>query len=71
MKQKTLATYEYLIKVPKDGENSHVAMKCNHCSKFFESEFYLRKHFEKKHPGSPFDQEYPTKVEVQKQREAS
>ena len=50
MKSKTLATYEYLIKIPKDGENSALAMKCNHCSKFFESETYLRKHYSKKHP---------------------
>ena len=41
MKQKTLATYEYLIKIPKDGDNAHAAMKCNHCAKFFESELYL------------------------------
>ena len=67
MKQKTLATYEYLIKIPKDGDNAHAAMKCNHCSKFFESELYLQKHYEKKHPNIEYSKDFPTKVQVQKQ----
>ena len=66
MKQKTLATYEYLLKIPKDGQPSHLAMKCSHCSKFFESEHYLRKHYEKKHPDIEFDQDFPSKVTVKK-----
>lgn len=67
MKAKTLATYEYLIKIPKDGDNSQItAMKCNHCNKFFESEAYLKKHYQKKHPEADFQHDFPGKAQVQK-----
>ena len=70
-KQKVLSTYEYLMKVPKDGAGAQAAgaMKCNHCSKFFESETFLKKHYQKKHPQQDFDGEFPSPVQVQKQQE--
>jgi len=65
MKSKTLATYEYLIKLPKDGDTSQLtAMKCSHCQKFFESETYLRKHYQKKHPEHDYEHDFPGKKEV-------
>lgn len=71
MKQRTLSMYEYLIKVPKDGEPGHAAMKCNHCSKIFESEHYLRKHYEKKHPDQDYDAEFNSKVSVKKAQQVT
>lgn len=59
IKQKTLATYEYLIKVPKEGDHAQ-AMKCKHCAKFFANEQFLRKHYVKKHAKIDFEQEFPS-----------
>ena len=49
LKEQTLRTYSYLLQVPKDGDHSS-AVKCPHCSKFFASEDFLKKHYAKKHP---------------------
>lgn len=46
-----------------------MAMKCNHCAKFFESETYLKKHYQKKHPQQDYEVEFPSPVQVQKQQE--
>lgn len=70
IKQKTLATYEYLIKVPKEGDHAN-AMKCNHCAKFFANDGFLRKHYAKKHPEKDFEKEYPSPAQVQKQKDVS
>ena len=69
MKQKTLSTYEYLIKIPKEGEEAQTAVKCPLCGKFFENEFYLKKHFAKRHPGEDFSKHFPTEKEVFAQQE--
>jgi hypothetical protein len=66
IKQKTLATYEYLIKIPKEGDSSQ-AMKCTYCSKFFASEQYLRKHYSKRHPEADYEAEFPNKATVKQQ----
>ena len=65
-----MATYEYLIKVPKEGDHTE-AMKCNHCGKHFLGEQFLRKHYAKKHPEKNYDVDYPSKAQVDKQKEAS
>ena len=70
IKSKTLATYEYLIKIPKEGDTSQ-AMKCSHCQKFFASEQYLRKHYQKRHPDANYDAEYPNKSAIAKQTDKS
>ena len=67
---KTLATYEYLIKLPKEGDHTQV-IKCRHCDKFFASEHYLRKHYASKHPEIDIDKELPSRADLAKQREAS
>lgn len=36
IKQKTLGTYEYLMRLPAESEQS--VMKCKHCPKFFLSQ---------------------------------
>jgi Skp family chaperone for outer membrane proteins len=48
IKQKTLTTYEYLMKLPAEQEQE--VLKCLHCSKFFVSKAYLQKHYAKHHP---------------------
>jgi len=70
IQQKTLATYEYLIKLPKEGDHSQ-AIKCSHCQKFFASESYLRKHYSTKHPNVDIEKELPSRAQVAKQKEAS
>ena len=70
IKQKTLATYEYLIKIPKDGDNSQ-AVKCKHCPKFFASEQFLKNHYAKRHPGEHFENDFPSQSTVAKQKEIS
>ena len=44
IKQKTLATYKYLMEAPKDGDLSK-AMTCKQCSRTFASVHFLRKHY--------------------------
>ena len=46
-------------------------MKCNHCGKHFLGEQFLRKHYAKKHPEKNYDVDYPSKAQVDKQKEAS
>ena len=70
IKAKTLATYEYLIKIPKEGDHSQ-AIKCRHCQKFFASEQYLRKHYTTKHANIDYEKEFPSKLQVEKQKEFS
>ena len=43
MKQKTLSTYEYLMKLPAEKEAE--VMKCKHCPKFFASRDFVQKHY--------------------------
>tara|TARA_B110000285_G_C15050686_1_gene576813 strand:+ start:436 stop:639 length:204 start_codon:yes stop_codon:yes gene_type:complete len=54
--------------VPKDGDHSQ-AVKCNHCSKFFASTDFLKKHYAKKHPEANYNADFPTKEKVEKQKE--
>jgi zinc finger protein DZIP1 len=48
IKQKTLGTYEYLLRLPPEQEQN--VMKCKHCPKFFLSKQYLQKHYQRHHP---------------------
>ena len=57
LKQKTLSTYEYLMKLPAEKEAE--VMKCSHCDKFFASRDYLHKHYTKYHPDRDFNLEHP------------
>jgi hypothetical protein len=56
IKQKTLGTYEYLMRLPAEQEQNVV--KCRQCPKFFLSVEYLRKHYQKNHPGVDFAKDY-------------
>ena len=46
-------------------------MKCNYCGKHFLGEQFLRKHYTKKHPEKNYDADYPSKAQVDKQKEVS
>lgn len=52
IKQKTLSTYEYLMKLPAEQEQE--VIKCRHCHKFFLSKSYLQKHYQRHHPEFDF-----------------
>jgi len=56
IKQKTLGTYEYLMRLPPDQEQN--VIKCRHCTKFFLSKSYLQKHYQRHHPQADFFKEY-------------
>ncbi len=56
LKQKTLSTYEYLMKLPVEQEQE--VIKCKRCAKFFMSKNYLQKHYSKNHPEVNFDREF-------------
>ena len=52
LKQKTLSTYEYLLKLP--AEQGSEFYKCKRCNKFFISKKYLQKHYARAHPDIDF-----------------
>ena len=56
IKQKTLGTYEYLMRLPPDQEQN--VIKCRHCHKFFLSKPYLQKHYQRHHPQADFFKEF-------------
>ena len=60
-KSKVIETYEYLMRLSKDGANDAIAAyhKCKHCNKFFASRDFLRKHYAKAHPEVNFERECP------------
>lgn len=64
LKQKTLSTYEYLLKLPSD-ESSFV-YKCKHCDKYFVSKKYLQKHYAKAHPNIDFYSIYKSEADFEK-----
>lgn len=55
LKQKTLSTYEYLMKLPAEQEQD--VIKCKRCHKFFLSKDYLKKHYSRQHPEVDYYQE--------------
>ena len=57
IKQKTLGTYEYLLRLPPEQEQN--VIKCKHCPKFFLSKQYLQKHYQRHHPQIDFSKEFP------------
>lgn len=52
LKQKTLSTYEYLLKLPAEQETEF--FKCKQCPKFFISKPFLQKHYDKNHGDKDF-----------------
>jgi len=56
LKQKTLSTYEYLMKLPSEQEQEVIKCKC--CHKFFLSKAYLQKHYQRNHPEIDFYKEF-------------
>lgn len=56
LKQKTLSTYEYLMKLPVEQEQD--VIKCKRCPKFFLSKQYLQKHYQRQHPEIDFFKEF-------------
>ena len=67
LKQKTLGTYEYLMKLPPDQEQD--VIKCHHCTKFFLSRDYLQKHYSRHHPEIDFYREFDTHTMSLNERE--
>ena len=56
LKQKTLSTYEYLLKLPAGQEQEY--FKCKQCPKFFISRSFLEKHYSKQHAEKDFNVDY-------------
>ena len=56
LKQKTLSTYEYLMKVPTEQEQE--VIRCKHCHKFFVAKSYLQKHYLRHHPDQEFNRDF-------------
>ena len=56
IKQKTLGTYEYLMRLPVEEQQN--VIKCRHCPKFFISKPYLQKHYARHHPTADFFKEF-------------
>jgi len=56
MKQKTLATYECLLKLPPEVETN--VTKCPYCHKFFVARKYLRSHYERHHPDKQYEEDF-------------
>jgi Pyruvate/2-oxoacid:ferredoxin oxidoreductase delta subunit len=56
LKQKTLSTYEYLMKLP--AEQEQAVIKCKHCPKFFAAKSYLKKHYDRNHPDKDYYKDF-------------
>ena len=56
LKQKTLTTYEYLLKLPAGAELQQV--KCRQCEKFCIQKSYLEKHYMNRHADKNFAADY-------------
>ena len=64
LKQKTLSTYEYLLKLP--AEQGSEFYKCKQCQKFFISKKYLQKHYTRAHPKTDFYTDYKTEADFER-----
>ena len=64
MKQKTLSTYEYLLKLPADQESEF--FKCKQCPKFFISKKFLQKHYTRSHPQNDFYIDFKTESDFER-----
>ena len=64
LKQKTLSTYEYLLKLP--AEQGSEFYKCKQCAKFFISKKFLQKHYGRSHPKTDFYADYKTDADFEK-----
>ena len=64
LKQKTLSTYEYLLKLP--AEQGSEFYKCKQCTKFFISKKYLQKHYSRTHPNTDFYADYKTEADFER-----
>lgn len=64
LKQKTLSTYEYLLKLP--AEQGSEFYKCKQCTKFFISKKYLQKHYVRAHPKNDFYADYKTEADFER-----
>ena len=64
LKQKTLSTYEYLLKLPSDEQS--FCYKCKRCDKYFISKKYLQKHYLKAHPDVDFYSDYKSEADFEK-----
>ena len=66
IKQKTLGTYEYLLRLPPDEEQN--VIKCKHCPKFFLTRDYLKQHYQRHHPQVDFIKEFSSPAEESQQQ---
>ena len=64
LKQKTLSTYEYLLKLP--AEQGSEFYKCKQCAKFFISKKYLQKHYARTHPKTDFYTDFKTEADFER-----
>ena len=64
LKQKTLSTYEYLLKLP--AEQGSEFYKCKQCTKFFINKKYLQKHYTRTHPKNDFYADYKTEADFER-----
>jgi len=56
LKNKTLSTYEYLLKLPSQQESD--MFKCNQCAKVFISKEYVQRHYQRHHPTVNFTTDF-------------
>ena len=63
LKQKTITTYEYLLKLPAGQETQQI--KCKQCAKFFVAKQFLEKHYANQHADKNFAVDYKGHVWTQ------
>ena len=64
LKQKTLTTYEYLLKLP--AEQDQEFYKCKQCPKFFISTAFLQKHYARSHPHVKYQDDFKTEADLER-----
>lgn len=57
IRDKTMATYEYLLKMPATQSEQHM-YKCNQCDKMFIDLKYVEQHYHRRHPTIDFKKDF-------------
>ena len=64
IKDKTLATYEHLLRMPA-AQSEELMHRCNQCQKVFMEKSFLEQHYKRRHPEVNFLVDYKPPVKTQ------
>ena len=71
LKQKTLATYKYMMETPDQKVDMSNALTCPYSGKIFANAYYMRKHYERRYPDKDFEMDFPSEAKAKQNKEAA